>query len=52
MSAPFIRFAYGLVIGLAIIEAIIEAIVGEWRVVLCAVLALVMFRLATQGDEP
>ena len=48
MKTPFVRFCYGLVIGLAIIEAI----VGEWRVVLCAVLALIMFRLATQGDEP
>jgi len=47
MKTPFIRFCYGLVIGLAIIEAI----VGEWRVVLCAVLALIMFRLATQGGE-
>lgn len=47
MNTPFIRFAYGLVIGLAIIQAI----VGEWRVVLCAVLALIMFRLATQGGE-
>jgi hypothetical protein len=48
MNTPFIRFCYGLVIGLGLIEAI----VGEWRVVLCAVLALIMFRLATQGDEP
>jgi hypothetical protein len=47
MNTPFIRFAYGLVIGLAIIQAI----VGEWRVVLCAVLTLVMFRLATQGGD-
>jgi len=47
MNTPFIRFCYGLVIGLAIIEAI----VGEWRVVLCAVLALIMFRLATQGSD-
>ena len=47
MNAPFIRFAYGLVIGLGLIEAI----VGEWRVVLCAVLALIMFRLATQGGD-
>jgi hypothetical protein len=35
------------VIGLAIIEAI----VGEWRVVLCAVIALIMFRLTTQGSD-
>ena len=47
MSANALRFAYGLVIGLAIIEAI----VGEWRAVLCAVLALIMFRLATQGGD-
>jgi hypothetical protein len=47
MNTPFIRFCYGLVIGLAIIEAI----VGEWRVVLCAALALIMFRLATQGGD-
>ena len=47
MNTTFIRFAYGLVIGLAIIEAI----VGEWRAVLCAVIALIMFRLATQGGD-
>ena len=47
MNTPFVRFAYGLVIGLGLIEAI----VGEWRVVLCAVLALIMFRLATQGGD-
>jgi hypothetical protein len=47
MNTTFIRFAYGLVIGLAVIQAI----VGEWRVVLCAALTLVMFRLATQGGE-
>ena len=47
MNTPFVRFAYGRVIGLAIIEAI----VGEWRVVLCAALTLVMFRLATQGGD-
>ena len=47
MNTPFIRFCSGLVIGLAIIEAI----VGEWRVVLCAALVLIMFRLATQGGE-
>ena len=47
MSAPFIRFAYGLVIGLAIIQAI----VGEWRVVLCAALALIGLRLITQGSD-
>jgi hypothetical protein len=47
MNTPFIRFCYGLVIGLAIIQAI----VGEWRVVLCAALALVMLRLVTQGGE-
>ena len=47
MNTPFIRFAYGLVIGVAIIEAI----VGEWRVVLCAAITLIVFRLATQGGE-
>ena len=47
MNTLFVRFAYGLVIGLAIIEAI----VGEWRAVLCAALALIMFRLATQGGD-
>ena len=47
MKTPFIRFAYGLVIGLGLIEAI----VGEWRVALCAALALIMFRLATQGGD-
>lgn len=47
MNPSFIRFCYGLVIGLAIIEAI----VGEWRVVLCAAITLVMFRLATQGGD-
>lgn len=47
MNAPFIRFAYGLVIGLAIVEAI----VGEWRGILCAVLALIVLRLWTQRGE-
>ena len=47
MNTPFVRFAYGQVIGLGLIEAI----VGEWRVVLCAALTLVMFRLATQGGD-
>ena len=47
MNTPFIRLCYGLVIGLGLIEAI----VGEWRVVLCAALVLIMFRLATQGGD-
>ena len=47
MNTPFIRFAYGLVIGLAIIEAI----VGEWRVVLCAAITLIVFGIVTQGGD-
>ena len=43
----FMRFAYGFLAGLVILQAI----ACEWRVVLCAVLALVMLRLVTQGSD-
>ena len=47
MNTPFVRFCYGLMIGLLILHAII----GEWRVVLCAAITLIVFGIVTQGDN-
>ena len=47
MKQTLLHVTYGLLIGLIIAEAA----VGEWRAVLCAVLGLIMIRLATQGES-
>jgi len=46
MKQTLLHATYGFLIGILIFEAA----VGEWRAVLCAVLGLIMIRLATQGE--
>ena len=47
MNRKALLFFYGWAVGIATVEAI----VGEWRAVLTALLAVMMVRLATQGGE-
>jgi hypothetical protein len=45
MKHSIVPFTYGAIVGLAIVETF----AGEWRAVVCAVVGLIMIRLATQG---
>ena len=47
MNPNALRFIYGLVTGVGLFAAI----TGDWRSAISAGLALIMFRLATQGGD-
>ena len=48
MNPNTLRFTYGVVTGVGLFATV----TGDWRSAISAVLALIMFRLATQGGEP